>query len=313
MPLPAQPLELRRSRGFSQQVNITVEFIRQNYRMLGRSILYIAGPSILLSGILVFIAWYLRDTMLPSMTRDGIFWSTALVELVQVFLLFIVTVFDICAVNAYVILYLRNGPGRFGIGDVWREARGWLLVAARILAVIGGMLLFIAFLCLILIAVGTSLTISIGAGIAAGTLYILVLISPLMTVRIYEDLYTSQAMNRCIGLVRGNRFLTFGIMGLFQLLVLLPSVLLESVSYLVTWLAEIDPYWTSTDPLIMALLLVLASASVMSLGFTQSVVVLASALHYFNLVEKKEGIRISERIGTIGAGEEHSAEESTWP
>lgn len=302
-----EPIDLRRSRGFSQQVNVTVEFLRQNYRELGRVLLYIVGPSLLLTGVVLFIASDIQAGILAeSSERTTVVWATILLGCVQFFLLYIVFVFDICAMNAYVFLYLRHGADGFGLRDVWREARGGVLAVARILMAAGFLLFGILIVCAVLIDLGGLFSLIFAGLIAFAALYVLVLLNPLMTVRLYEDLYTSDAVKRCSQLVRGHWWLTAGIMVLFQVLVAVPSLLLEGGVTLIIWIGRSDPYWHGGVSFIRMLPMLMGIASVLAIGLTQSMFVLASTLHYFNLLERKEAIRLSERIDSIGAEEERT-------
>ena len=48
-----QIIEYRRTRDFSRKMNATFEFIRQNFKGLGKSILFISGPPILMASVLM--------------------------------------------------------------------------------------------------------------------------------------------------------------------------------------------------------------------------------------------------------------------
>ena len=47
-----QKIVFRKIRNFSQKLNATIEFLRQNIKSLGKSILYILGPMAILNGLL---------------------------------------------------------------------------------------------------------------------------------------------------------------------------------------------------------------------------------------------------------------------
>ena len=45
-------IQFQRSRDFSKKLNATFEFIRQNFKPLGKSILLIAGPSVFVGSVM---------------------------------------------------------------------------------------------------------------------------------------------------------------------------------------------------------------------------------------------------------------------
>ena len=60
-------IEFHHTRDFSKKMNVTFEFIRQNFKALGKSILFIAGPPVLVASMMIgsfigefFTAWLLR-------------------------------------------------------------------------------------------------------------------------------------------------------------------------------------------------------------------------------------------------------------
>jgi len=47
-----QKIQFYKKRNFSQKLNATIEFIRQNIKTLGKAILFIMGPMAILNGLL---------------------------------------------------------------------------------------------------------------------------------------------------------------------------------------------------------------------------------------------------------------------
>ena len=46
-------IELQRTRDFGKKINATFEFVKQNFKSLGKSILFIAGPPVLLGSLMI--------------------------------------------------------------------------------------------------------------------------------------------------------------------------------------------------------------------------------------------------------------------
>jgi len=66
-----QKIELRKTRDFSAKINITFDFIRQNFKILAKSIIYISGPFILVEGL--FMGIYQQKTLALGQATPGIF------------------------------------------------------------------------------------------------------------------------------------------------------------------------------------------------------------------------------------------------
>ncbi len=64
-----QKIELRKTRDFSAKINITFEFMRQNFRILAKSIIYIGGPFILVEG--VFMGMYQQKALTIGKASAG--------------------------------------------------------------------------------------------------------------------------------------------------------------------------------------------------------------------------------------------------
>ena len=61
-------IEFHRTRDFSRKLNATFEFIKQNFKSLGKSILFIAGPPVLVASLV--IGSFMSDFMSFAMTGN---------------------------------------------------------------------------------------------------------------------------------------------------------------------------------------------------------------------------------------------------
>ena len=59
-------INYHQARDFSKKMSVTFEFIRQNFKSLGRSILVIAGPPVLLASLL--LGSFFKDIMAASVS-----------------------------------------------------------------------------------------------------------------------------------------------------------------------------------------------------------------------------------------------------
>ena len=114
-----QKIELRKTRDFSAKINITFEFIRQNFKTLGKAVMFISGPAILAQGL--FSGIYRQKTMAQgqgeSFYRD--FLSDLWLETSTVFLL-LAYVISLTVVNEFVRLYeIKEDPRTIETAEIW--------------------------------------------------------------------------------------------------------------------------------------------------------------------------------------------------
>ena len=298
-----EPIDLRRSRDFGEQVNVTVAFIRQNYRKLGRSVVSIAGATILANALVTFVLLifpYLSfaaggeglEQMESTVTIAG--------TLLQFLLYGVVLIQIICAVNAYVMLYLEHGADGFGVEDVQRESKKKFWLIARTLLMLWLLTAFLLAFGKGWLASGGLIRLMMGVAMISVVARFIVRLIPIFSVMFHEQEAFSDAMDRCKELMENRWWFTFGLILLFYVLVIVMMLLLELPAYLILWSKEFDPYlggeWLLTIPVVALSLL---SSLVGTAGLALPVI--AGTLHYFNLVEKTDGTGTMQRIDTIGA------------
>lgn len=303
-------INIRESRGFSDQLTMTFAFLRQNFRQLGRSVMVITGPVILLGGVLV--------TILFSIPSRG---SSILEESAGRFLLlFIVIILFIfgwllltAVVNSYVFLYLeRKGEEIEGISvrDVWQATKenlgrvistafglGGVWIGFNIVSGILGIIPLIG----ILASFGSFFLI----------LYFVVALMPIYTVRLREDIGIFDAISRCRELIRDNWWMTFGLLVVTGGICTLLFYAVAGAAYLIGK-GLIHLVATSTATLLQSLLFQVLVLPVVMAGMILYIIpTLAGVLQYFNLLEKLEGVGVLERIEKLGEDDVPSFDSST--
>lgn len=281
------PLDIRRSRGFSQQLTFTFDFLRQNFRPLSRSVLYIAGPAIALATVVSSSSYLSPGNSIASASIVG-------------WVLFIVILALLTAIaNSYVFLYLQRDGAGISVGDIWNYTRGmfwrifWLILGLGI--VIGTVMITGAgfagvagreFVILLFMVIAFPLGI-----------YCVVLLTPFFTAAIHEDIVFTEALSRCRELMKGNWWSTFGIMASIYAIIIVAMMIFQIPTYLAIFapmaIADIDPFMIT----LFLLLDMLRSILFYLLSFLP---VLAATLQYFNLVEKVDGVGVIERIQNFG-------------
>jgi len=126
------PLEFHRTRDFSKKINDTFEFLKQNFKPLVKSVLFIAGPPVLMGSLLVgsFIGdvFNLSQSSIANPGSDLAetyfmsvnFWLQIL--LASIFLL-VSGVASLATINSYILLYGEKKSNQIEVSEVWSRVK----------------------------------------------------------------------------------------------------------------------------------------------------------------------------------------------
>lgn len=283
-------IELRQSRDFSGVITAVFMFIRGNFPLFFKSILYIVGPPSLIGSVLLAGSVSITGIIAGS--------ATGILGLIFGFLLLLLTwALTIAVVNSFVFLYMECGQGNFELHDVWQETRsnlGNVIGTALWLTalIIGGYVVF-----------GISVLFSWLLGAFAGlvlvvvAVYFAIALVPIFTVRLYEDVTLTESITRSRELTRGYWWLSFGVFAIPYVITLLASYLVAIPAYIVELSSDYVYGRSDGETIIAALSSVL---STFATAVLTALPALAATFQYFNLVEKQDGIGMMSRIEQMG-------------
>lgn len=311
-------IEFHRTRDFSRKMNATFEFIKQNFKPLFKSVIYIAGPPALIGSMLMgsFIGEFIGLTQnlannagnpeaFGNYFTSVSFWLQLMLTLVFLLISGVVTM---ATINSYILLYGEKRSNQIEVNEVWERVKNtfWtylgstilffiILVAGYILSIIPGavmmntspfvgMVLILGFICfLFYIAISFALTFFIQS---------------------YEKKNFFSAILRSNKLVRGKWWSTFGLLIILSLIVSTVSYIFIIPWYLITIVdtlhntstgvvKETSASWEILTVLFFTLyyLAQFTLASLPNVGI---------AFQYFNLVELKESKGLMDQIETLG-------------
>ncbi len=275
-----QPFEVRHERDFGQSVNAPFAVLRQNFRGLARSILYIAGPAVLVASIMQTVA--LRDFLSAATTGvDPARMGTGFVAEYAISWVFTVFTTSLLAgvITEFMVLHLEFGTGGFDVPDVWnrvREDLGMIIATAFGTA----LLTLIAFFCFVIPGI-----------------YLSVILSILLTVRIVEGESFFGGISRSRSLVQGRWWFTLGLLIVMQIIVAVMGIVFAIPQYIVVF---ITTFGAARGGGMQQLLLIVSAISTFGSQMLASLTMLAVVLHYFSLVERSDGVGVAARIASIG-------------
>jgi len=246
-------IEFHHTRDFSRKMNATFEFIRQNIKSLGKSILFIAGPPVLVASMIIgsFVGEFFSLTQMAA-TNPGdteafqsyfttvSFW----LQMVMMMVFFIVSgVMTIATINNYLLIYSEKQTNQIEVGEVWTRVRStfWMYLSTMFFF----SLLAIAAYIVMIIPVVLLATISpalIFFGILlvfGGILYLMVSVSLTFVVRAYENKGFFEAIGRSFSLVQGKWWSTFGLIMVLYLIMMTVSYIFLIPWYSVTFISAL--------------------------------------------------------------------------
>jgi hypothetical protein len=301
-------------------MSVTFEFLRQNFKGLGKSILLIAGPPVLLASLLmgsffqdVFSNAFNQmspgggsDQMLALFASPG-FWMKIL--LMFAFVL-VSSVASLATINNYILLYEEKKTNKIEVSEVWERVRDTfmmylgtcILFTILAIAVYIGLFIPVALL-------GALSPVLVGFAVIAlivAVAYMFVASSLIFIIRSYEKIGFMDAIFRSFKLVQGKWWSTFGIIMVLYLIAGTISYVFMIPWYVVTIIsslhnAGVDGF-ESTGSSFGIVSMALLTLYYLAQMILYSMPAVGIAFQYFNLVERKEARGLMTQIDTFGQG-----------
>lgn len=294
-------IELRRVRDFGATINVIFEFLRQNWRPIGKSLVYIMAPVLILATIVA--GAYFRMVMNVALADE---WSagmldtyTAMIPTIGLMTLaFSVSmVFMFGVVVGYVRLYNSRYPEPIEVDDVWREVRGsfWRITGTIVVSTLS---MVVPMIVLFIPAALTELwwLIPIAFFIAAvPAIYLWTCMAIVVPMRLEEEIGTFAAIGRSMRLMKGRWWFTFWLFVVIQIILSFASMFFQLPLQAIIMMQGIGGL---TSPGIVFYLA--AGLNVIGTYLLYSILILTCTIQYYNLVEQKEGVAMADRINEIG-------------
>ncbi len=316
-------IEFQHQRDFSMKMNATFEFIKQNIKSLGRSILYIAGPPALIGSLIMatFMDDYMKMIMggaqgnpeaFTNYFLSVSFWLQMGLGMVFGVLSFVAT---IATIYNYLILYEEKKSNQIEITEVWERVKAtfWMYFAT---AIFFGIIFIVAYIILIipvvvLAAISPWLIFFGVVGVIVGLFYIVFGSSLTFIIRGYEKKGFFESLMRSFYLVRGKWWSTFGLAIILFLIVGAVSYIFLIPYYIITLtsaLHNVSPDSFSEPSSTAALWsTVFFALYYLAQIFLYTLPHVGIAFQYFNLVELKEAKGLMKDIDNFGQAPNTSA------
>jgi hypothetical protein len=304
-------IEFRQQRDFSEKVSVTFDFLRINFKSLARSVIFIAGPLILLGiGIFVVFASRMSENYedLFKFDESSGFAFMGIIGGLVIFFIVIYTAI-VAVIYTYLQLYLDESPDIDDFQTIFDYTkRNFSIVLtttfALLLTLAGAMLVAGLLLALISFGIGNSTAIVVLLCIFVlfpAFLYLTVSLSFVYFIRIIEGIGLWDSIARSFSLVRGYWWETFGyvlaigfIQGFMGYIFQIPLLIYSAMFPLVSLSEKGSSAVYMAGYVALGLVYIFGSQLLNAFNLT------AIAFQYFNLVETKEGVGLMNRINKVG-------------
>jgi hypothetical protein len=282
-------INLFQQRDFGDKINVTFQYVSQNFRSLGLSLLYIVGPVALIAGIasgifqsnILDLAKRKADFDpddnpiavfgLMSSIFSPVFWLTIFFGILAILVVSLTT-------YAHMKVYARKNGEFVTVAEVWEEMQP-AIGRGLIISLLGSIITGVGFLFFIIPGI-----------------YVAVVLVLALAVTVFEGTDFGSTWDRCFKLIRDKWWSTFG-------LVLVMGIISGIIGLIFTLPAGIINFFIGAKllPDIGGFWVVLGNV-IGTVGGTllRSLIYVAIGFQYTNLVERQEGRGLLSAIDSIG-------------
>ncbi len=295
-------IEFMRYRDFGQILNSTFEFIRQNFLPLLKSLIFIVGPFLLITGIL--LGFYQKSVL--TIFNITSFSQTGIIALLLIILIFLVTQMMLTTVYSFILIYLSKTEFTpISIEEIWDSVKQNFYKVLGLNAVIFFLfLIYLTIFLLIIVAVsgGTS-----GSGLGIFLFFILFILLVFIMVKmclaymimLYERIGIWASIQRSFYLTKNKWWFSFGLIFVLSLIQSLMGFIFQIPQYIIMVTTMFNSLDGSGVSGVTEILIMLTSIIAAFQYLLFSLIIIALAFLYFSLVEQKEGKGLIERIESI--------------
>lgn len=285
-------------RSFSQKLNATIEFLKQNYQTLGKSILYILGPMAILNGLL--FSQYI-DFMFGTMSatdpvdvQNPFAFISNPSYLGFILLSTFSAILNFAVIFNFMKLYHGKYPGEITVMEVlnssWKD-----IIPLLILGIIATIMIMAGFFALIIPGI-----------------YLMIALSLAVPALFFEELGIFESIGRSFKLVKGKWWSTFGLLFVASILMYAVSMIFILPFYIFYFLsiftlveetgisADTSAWWFQGGMTISVMFMILGSF------LTYSIPMVALSFQYFNLVERRESVGLMKEIEELDSDQQQS-------
>lgn len=283
-----EKLEFRQIRGFDGIISATFLFIKQNFKPLLKSVIYLCGFFIL-AGMITSIFTEVQINSLSENFEEGSYeenvssWSTLYGLRYVLMVVFMVLNYTALytSVLSFVALYVAKGNIAPTVPEVWSYFRFYFF---RVMwgGIVVSILWVICFVCCIIPG-----------------LYVMPALFVFYAVMVLENQDFSTAFSRAFTLVKNNWWITFATLFMIFLVTFSLTSFTLIPSYIVVLASDFTQHGTSLKKGYQ----IFVTVSQYLAQLFAIIPLVAASFIYYNLVERKESVGLMARIANFGKNE----------
>lgn len=306
-----EQIEFNKSRDFSETLNVSFAFIKQNFKPFFKTLLFLVGPVLLLNSILSGL--YLKNQFDFNAIIQGTRTATDVLSPVYFLIILFALVANIMLmgiVYEFIMLYEKKGANNFSVKEVWDEFVGDLgLITSTFFFLFGIGILFVVVLGLIGFLLAELGTVGMVLIFIFFLLFFLVLgpplafiVSAIYPIRIRERVSNTEALSKAYELTKANFGNTWVIIFVSYIIVMVLTLFLTIPSSIAAVVLAVNAVsdGNATSTIILA---VLNTLGTFGGSFINTIILIVIGFHYFSINEKENGDGLLERINQIGENE----------
>lgn len=295
-------IEFQRYRDFGQIINSTFEFIRQNFLSLLKSLIFLVGPFLLITGLL--LGFYQKSIFtlfqITSLSQTGLIILLLIVSIFLTMQMLLSTVFS------FILIYLSKDEfTQISIEEVWDGVKQiFFKIMGLTLALI--FLIAAAFFILVLFIGLTAnttqnpfLVFLIFILLFIPVLFFIIKLSLVYVVALYEKKGVWESIQRSFYLIKNKWWFTFGLIFVLGIIQGLMGVIFQIPQYILMFATMFNSLDGSGVSEVTEILIMITSVISAFQYLLSSITIIALAFLYFSLVELKEAKGLMEKIESI--------------
>ncbi|MGB0886788.1 MAG: hypothetical protein ACPGSL_01585 [Vicingaceae bacterium] len=304
-----EKIEFNEERDFSDTFSVSFKFLKQNFKPLFKTLIFLVGPFLLVSAVLngVFtqnafdVQALISGGASPLSMIGPVYFFTIIASIISGLVLIGVT-FE------YIVLYEEKGLGGFEVNDVWQA---FIKDLSKIIgAFFGLMLLGITLVIAAGIIVGVFSLLGTAGGVIIGLLMfigIIIIGFPLafVFVAVYlivikEKIGFWKALSKTRFLLKDNFWTTWVNVFIAYLIVGIIGFIFVIPQSIVTGLVTFNTIQDGASDYSI-LLIVFTTIGVFGASLVNALLYIIMSFHYYSLNEQKQGVGLLSQINNIGA------------
>lgn len=274
--------KIKRARDFGNLVSAPFYYVRRHFKTLGKSVLYLVVPLIALASVVISQTAMQPFNLDPESIGTASYFTDLFVSSIVSSLVGLLTMTMLSAVVYHHLKLVADDTvesSSIQVETIWEGVKS-------------------DFFMLLLINIGVGLATMVGTiFLIIPGIYIAVKLLLVSAVYVTEDLELGDAFSRSWNLITNYWWQTFGLLVIMYIFV---SMMSAAITFPFSIMTVLSGFSGFSDPESMGTFFSIFYGLTTSLTYTfYTIMYICLGLHYYNLVERKEGAWLSQRIDEI--------------